>query len=174
LLEDVEAFKVAPAPAAGPGKWESGTQSFESLAGVTAAVDYLASLGTGGTRRAALRDAMDRIAVHEQSLAGRFFDGAVEIPGVRIHGPAPGDGPRAPTFALTLGGMRPAAAAARLAEEGIFVWSGHHYAVEATRRLGLLEQGGTLRIGFVHYSTEQEVDRVLDALARMVASTARP
>ena len=170
LLDEIEAFKVVPAPQSGPGKWETGTQSFESLAGVTAAVDYLASLGAGGTRRPALGDAMDRIAAHEDGLARRFFAGVAEIPGIRVHGTVPGDAPRAPTFALTLGEIRPAEAAARLAAEGIFVWSGHHYAVEATRRLGLLERGGTLRIGFVHYSTAGEVDRVLDALARVVAA----
>jgi cysteine desulfurase family protein (TIGR01976 family) len=167
LLDGLEAFKVAPAPGSGPGRWETGTQSFESLAGVTAAVDYLASLGTGDSRRDALRDAMGLIALHEEGLARRFFEGASSIPGITIHGPAPGTSPRAPTFALTLDGIRPADAAARLAAEGIFAWSGHHYAVEATRRLGLLDRGGTLRIGFVHYSTVEEVDRVLEALARM-------
>jgi cysteine desulfurase family protein (TIGR01976 family) len=170
LLEETEAFKVVPAPPSGPGKWETGTQSFESLAGVAAAVDYLASLGAGDTRRSALRDAMGRIAAHEDGLAQRFFTGVVGIPGIRVHGTIPGHAPRAPTFALTLGDIPPPEAAARLAAEGIFVWSGHHYAVETTRRLGLLEAGGTLRIGFVHYSTVEEVDRVLDALARVVSA----
>ncbi len=169
LLETLEAYKVRPAPADVPGKWETGTQSFESLAGVRAAVDYLAGLSglpADAPRRTRLDDAYRRIADHEQTLAKRFLDGVHEIDGIRLWGIDGVDG-RVATFAVTIDGMHPDTVAEALGQEGIFVWSGHYYALEVMGRLGLLDRGGAVRIGFVHYNTIEEVDRVLDALGRL-------
>jgi len=173
LLDAAEAYRVAPAPAAGPGKWESGTQSFESLAGLTAAVDYLAGLGTGEGRRPRLLDAMGRIAAHEADLAGRFLRGAAGIGGLRVYGVRDPEllEWRTPTFAVSVAGRHPDEVAAILAARGIFTWSGHYYAVEAMRHLGVLDEGGLVRIGFVHYTTRNEVDRVLDDLAAIAAGS---
>ncbi len=168
LLDRLDAYRVRPAPERPPGKWETGTQSFESLAGVAAAVDYLASLGSGDTRRAQLASAAERVGAHEDVLGRRFLAGAAELPGVTVHGIVDGR-PRTPTFAVDVAGVPAAAVAARLGEEGIFVWSGHYYAVEVMRRLGRLDSGGLVRIGFVHYNTAAEVDRVLAALERVSA-----
>lgn len=163
-LESIDAVKIRPAPEDPPGKWETGTQSFESLAGVTAAVDYLASLGTGATRRESLASAMGAITDYESGLSARFLAGVAETPGVELHGvPAP-DG-RTPTFAVSVAGVPPDEVAARLGAIGIFVWSGHYYAVEVMTRLGVIDDGGLVRIGFVHYTTPAEVDLVVDALA---------
>ncbi|MBM3695601.1 MAG: cysteine desulfurase-like protein [Actinobacteria bacterium] len=164
LLESLPAYKVVPAPDSGPEKWETGTQSFESLAGVAAAVDYLAGLGEGTTRRDRLAAALAAVGEHETALAARFLAGVAGIPHVRLYGP-PGVTARTPTFALEVAGMPPAEASRRLGEQGIHTWSGDYYAVGVMEHLGVAPRGGLLRIGFVHYNTAEEVDRALEALA---------
>ncbi len=162
-LAAVEAYKVRPAPEDPPGKWETGTQSFESLAGVTATVDYLASLGDGDTRREAITDAMARTEHHEDALTRRFLKGIDEVEGIRLYG-IHDDRPRTPTFAIAIDGWTPAEASEVLGDLGMFTWAGHYYAVEVMQRLGILDDGGLLRIGFLHYTTDAEVDRLLAAL----------
>lgn len=168
-LERFPAYKVAPAPMSGPGKWETGTQSFESLAGVAATVAYLASLGHGETRRSQLESAFAAIRDHENDLAGRFIAGLAEMPGVRLYGVAdpPRLADRVPTFALSVAGVPPAAVADHLGLQGINVWDGHYYAVAVMEHLGLLDAGGLVRVGFVHYNTRGEVDRALRALEEL-------
>jgi cysteine desulfurase family protein (TIGR01976 family) len=168
VLDRFDAVKIRPAPDRPPDKWETGTQSFESLAGVTAAVDYLAGLGSGADRRSALRDAMGKIGVYERTLSDRFLAGLAEIPGVSLYGMTESES-RTPTFAVAIEGMSPQEASRRLGEVGIFTWAGHYYALEVMESLGVLDEGGLLRIGFVHYSTPEEVDLMLDALDRLAA-----
>ena len=165
-LAGLDAVRIRPAPDEAPGKWESGTQSFESLAGVTAAVDYIASLGEGGDRRRSIVSAMSRIGAHETALASRFLGLVAELPTVTVHGVGGLDG-RTPTFAIAVAGMHPRRVAAELGRAGIFVWDGHYYALEVMRRLGVLDTGGLVRIGFVHYNTVDEVDRVVEGLDRL-------
>jgi cysteine desulfurase family protein (TIGR01976 family) len=167
LLEQTEAYKVMPAPDAGPEKWETGTQSFESLAGVAAAVEYLASLGEGSGRRERLRSGLATVRLHEESLALRFLEGIAGIPRVRLYGLSDPRrlAERTPTFALSVEGLHPGEAARRLGEQGIHTWSGDYYAVGVMEHLGVADRGGLLRIGFVHYNTVEEADRVLAALA---------
>ncbi|MEA3510899.1 MAG: cysteine desulfurase-like protein [Actinomycetota bacterium] len=166
VLESVEAYKLRAAPNTPPDKWETGTQSFESLAGVTAAVDYIASLGAGDTRREQLRSAMAHIGVYEGSLSERFLSGIANMPGIILYGRDVPDG-RTPTFAISVDGTHPDTAAEILGNQGIFVWSGDYYAVEVMRRLGVADEGGLVRIGFAHYNTAEEVDRVLTALGEI-------
>jgi cysteine desulfurase family protein (TIGR01976 family) len=167
-LERLTAYKVRPAPSLPPEKWETGTQSFESLAGVAAAIGYLAQIGVGaGTSlRSQLVSAMHRVKQYEETLSERFLQGAPSVPGLRVYGITDVErlAERTPTFAVSLEGYAPATVAMRLGEQGVFVWDGHYYAVAVMERLGLLEKGGLVRIGFVHYNTAAEVDRVLDAL----------
>jgi len=152
LMAGLPAFKVRPAPSDPPGKWETGTQSFESLAGVAAAIEYLESVGA------------DAIADHETSLGRRFLEGVAGMGHVRLYG-SPEMGPdRVSTFAVAVESRHPDAIARRMIDSGIYVWSGHYYAVNAMDRLGVLEAGGLVRIGFVHYNTFEEVDRVLTVL----------
>jgi selenocysteine lyase/cysteine desulfurase len=168
LLAELEAYKVRPAPAEPPGKWETGTQSFESLAGVSAAVEYLASLGSPNTgeasRRVAIRSAMEAIEIHERRLTDAFLSAAESLGGVTVYGPTIPGASRTPTFAVDVAGLTAAEVQRALGERGIFVWSGHYYAVEVMRRLGVLESGGLVRIGFVHYNTTEEVARVINEL----------
>jgi cysteine desulfurase family protein (TIGR01976 family) len=168
-LEAMSPYKVVPAPDTGPEKWETGTQSFESLAGVAAAVDYLASLGAGADRRSRLDDAFAAIRSHEADLTARFLAGLSEMPGVRLFGvadPARIDD-RVSTFALSVKGVHPARVAEYMAGCGINVWHGHYYAVSVMERLGTLDTGGLVRVGFVHYNTRDEVDRALTALEEL-------
>jgi len=151
VLERWRPYKVRPAPDEPVGhRFETGTLPHEALAGLGAAVAYLESIG------------WDAILAHEQSLAARFLDGLPA--GVRLHGPPTPEG-RTATFALTFPSTSPAAAAERLARHDVAAWAGNYYAVEVMERLGLTD--GALRIGFVHYNTEAEVDRVLELLTAL-------
>jgi len=175
VLDRLPAYKVRPAH----DHVETGTPSFESYAGTLAAVDYLRDLGRrygseadgagSGDARRELVAAMGTIAGHERALAGRMLDGLVAIPGLRVWGIADPArlAERTPTFAVTLSGTSPADAAAELGRTGIFTWDGDFYARGLIERLGLDERGGVLRLGLVHYSTAAEVDRTLDALAKI-------
>lgn len=163
-MTSLDAYKVRPAPSKPPGKWETGTQSFESLAGVAAAVDHIADLGTGDTRAGRLDDAFALMATHGHQVADRFIKGIDDLPRVRIVGvPKAGPG-RVPTFGVEVEGAEAAQVASHLSDRGIYVWAGHYYAVNVMDRLGVLDSGGLTRIGFVHYNTVGEADRVLEAL----------
>ena len=166
-LAELEFYKVRPAPSDPPDKLETGTQSFESIAGVTAAVDYLASLGDGTNRRARLVESYRRIQEHEHALSTRFIEGVTGLDRVTIHGVPEADERRVATFALSVQGISAHEAASRLSQAGLYVWSGHYYALNAVDRLGFLDTGGLLRIGFVHYNTDEEVDRALESLAAL-------
>jgi len=154
-MSSIEAYKVRPAPTDPPGKWETGTQSFESLAGVTAAVEYLESLGP------------DAIAGHETRLGQRFLDGIADLSRVELYGVPRMDGRRVATFAVGVAGLHPDEVARRMADAGVYVWSGHYYAVNVMERLGVMDSGGLVRIGFVHYNTPEEIDRALEVLATL-------
>jgi cysteine desulfurase family protein (TIGR01976 family) len=166
-LAELDYYKVRPAPSDPPDKLETGTQSFESIAGVTAAVDYLAGLGDGTNRRARLVEAYRRVWEHEHAMSVRFIEGASGLDRVTVHGVPVADDRRVSTFALSVDGMPPAEAASRLSDKGLYVWWGHYYALNAIERLGFLDAGGLVRIGFVHYNTEDEVDRALEGLAAL-------
>jgi cysteine desulfurase family protein (TIGR01976 family) len=142
LLERWRPYKVRPAPG-----YETGTMQHELLAGFVAAVEYVESVG------------WDAIVPHERELGQRFLDGLPQT--ARLHGVPRMEG-RVPTFALSVDGRSPTEVAARLGERGIFVWDGDYYAIEVMRRLGL--EDGAVRVGFVHYNTPDEVDRVLAEL----------
>jgi len=167
LLDSWRPYRVRPSPEHGPEAWETGTLSHEALAGLVAAVRYMGSVG-GGTNgtRSDLRAGMEAIEAHERELTVRFLRGVEAVPGARLFGIA--DPRRAhertPTFALRLGAQHPRRSAEALAERGVFAWDGDYFAVEIMERLGLEETGGALRIGYCHYNTNEEVDRVLDYL----------
>ncbi|MDH3606152.1 MAG: cysteine desulfurase-like protein [Acidimicrobiia bacterium] len=158
-LANLPAYKVRPAPDSGPDRWETGTQSFESLAGVTAAVDYLATFGEGETRRQQLENGYGEIAEYEAGLAERFLAGVAELGHVTVHGL--GGSGRVSTFSVEVAGLTDSEVAAKLGKQGIYVSNGTYYAVEVMQQLG---KAGLVRIGFLHYNTVEEVDAVLSAL----------
>jgi cysteine desulfurase family protein (TIGR01976 family) len=158
LAESLPADRVRPASEDPPGhRFETGTQSHEAVAGTVAAIDYLRSLGEGS-----LDLAFERIQAHEDALARRFLDGLPD--GVEVYGIRGVEG-RTPTFCFRVAGESPRRTAERLAREGLYVWDGDYYALEPIRALGLAEGGGAVRAGFLHYTSEEEVDRLLEALA---------
>jgi cysteine desulfurase family protein (TIGR01976 family) len=181
LLDELEAFKVRAAPDDPPEKWETGTQSFESLAGVTAAVDYLAGIGRRygraeaeersgvSERRTYLVRAMKAIKDYEEGMSLHFLQQARTVPGLHVYGITDVErlAERAPTFAVSLEGYTARQVAAHLGRQGIFVWDGHYYAVAVMERLGVLESGGLVRIGLVHYNTAEEVERTAAALRQL-------
>jgi cysteine desulfurase family protein (TIGR01976 family) len=181
LLDALPAYRLRPAPSQPPGKFETGTASFEAMAGTHAAIDYLASVGrrfgaefAAGFRgfegrRRDLKAGFAAIQDYETGLCGRLLAGLQAIDGLRIWGITDPDRlhQRAPTVSFTMDGLTPQEISRRLAEANIFVWEGNFYALAATERLGLEDQGGLLRVGLVHYSTAQEVDTLLGLLEDM-------
>ena len=155
-----------------PQRWEWGTLNHECIAGITACVEYIAELGRRSEqvsdRRHAIQAAYRAIQMHERELIERMLRGLSEIRGLRLYGIS-GPESRCPTFAVRIEGHTPLELATRLGERGIFTWDGNYYAINLTERLGVEKDGGFLRIGFVHYNTEEEVDRVLGALSADLA-----
>jgi cysteine desulfurase family protein (TIGR01976 family) len=173
LLSSLTPYKVRPASDALPHAFETGTQNHEGFAGWVAAVDYLAGLAPAqpaGDRRSAIgRTFAEAIGPWEAAISRRFLDGIAAIPEVRLWGIADPDrvDERTPTFAIRVSDRHPVETAKALAERGVFVWDGHYYALELMERLGLQDTGGAVRIGFCHYHTPAEVDRVLEELAAL-------
>lgn len=172
-LDRLNAYKVRPASHKPPGKWETGTQSFESLSGVTASVDYLAALGgEEGSRRSRIVRGMQAVKEYESTLSERFLRAATRVPGLRVYGITDLEelDRRTPTFAVSLSGFSPEEVATYLGDRGFFVWHGHYYAVEVMDRLGVLEEGGLVRIGFTHYNTYEELNRLIEILIELAAT----
>ena len=169
LLERLRPYKVRPADDRPPDRWETGTQNHEAMAGVSAAIAYLAEIGeragAGGTRREKLLTAMRTIQERERKLAERLIAGLLAIPGLAFYGIREPErfAERAPTVAIRLAHETPRQTAERLAALGLFVWDGNYYALNWSERMGL-EPGGAVRIGLAHYNTAEEVDRLLHAL----------
>lgn len=175
VLEALEPYKVRPAPESIPWNFAPGTASHEGMAGTTAAVDYFAWVGsemagaTGG-RAADVRAGISLLHEYEHGLSAHLIAGLRSLPGVRVQGITEPDGlsRRVPTVAFTHATLAPAEIASSLAQRNIFVWSGHNYALEVVRSLGLLESGGVVRVGPVHYNTTDEIDRFLNALESLL------
>jgi len=170
LLDGLPAYKVRPAPNSLPGRWMTGTQNHEGIAGAMAAVEYVAELGRtlnphADDRRAALRAAYAAIVPYEQHLAAMLLEGLAAMPDVKVWGvtdPAR-TWQRVPTVAITHRRFTPRQIAESLGGRGIFTWHGNFYALPLTEALDL-EPEGLLRIGLLHYNTEQEIARLLAAL----------
>lgn len=162
LIEGLDAPKLAPAPEYAPDRLETGTQNHEGIAGAAAAVDFLASLGTGADRRERLTSAVVAIRERKHELFGRLWEGLAEIRGVRLLGVPPG-GARTPTVAFAIAGVDPVDATRALAERALFVSHGDFYATSVVARLGYASTG-LLRAGLAAYSTIDEVDRLVDGV----------
>jgi cysteine desulfurase family protein (TIGR01976 family) len=173
VLEQLEPYRVRPAPAKLPWSFEPGTQSHEGMAGTAAAIDYLADLagaGFAGDRRKRLEAAMSAMVDYEQTLSRRLVQGLRDIPGIKVQGVTSPDAMhrRVPTVSFTHATERPDSIARALGRQNMFVWSGHNYALEAARALGIDSTGGAVRIGAVHYNTLDEIDCLLQALVELL------
>jgi len=183
VMEQLEPYKVRPAADELPWRFETGTQSHEGIAGIGATVDYFASIGSSmadqyvsnwsqfSGRRQHVHAAMDVLFEYEKQLATRLIDGLLSIDGVTIQGISDHDAMdrRVPTVSFTHNKMMPAEIAEALARQNVFVWSGHNYALELARWLGISESGSVVRVGPVHYNSAEEIDQMLAALSVLLA-----
>ena len=165
-LERLQVPKLDPAPETVPERMETGTQNHEGMAGAAAAVEFLGSLAEGGSRRERLTQSFGALHARGQSLLERLWRGLSAIPGVTLYGPPPGQ-PRTPTVAFTVAGRSSDAVAAALAEEGVFVSNGDFYATTVVARLGLTAHG-LVRAGCACYTTEEEVDRLVNGVRNTI------
>lgn len=164
LLDELETDRLRAQYSTAPHRIETGTPNHPALMGVRAAVDYLASLAPGASRRERLTNTMQGLAAYEHSLAQRYLKGLAALPGITVWGPGEGK-LRAPTVSVTIDGITAKDAAAQLSARGIQVWHGHFYAMAVLESLQLVERGGLLRTGVSLYNTPAEIDRLLAALA---------
>jgi cysteine desulfurase family protein (TIGR01976 family) len=159
LLGALDFPKLIPAPDSAPERAETGTQNHEGIAGAAAAVDFVASLSAGATRRGRLRAAFQQLHERGNALVTQLWSGLREIERVRLYGPSPGT-TRTPTIALTVNGLPSIDVAKKLAGRGIFLSHGDFYAMTVVERLGQAPHG-LVRAGCACYTTSQEVDRLL-------------
>jgi cysteine desulfurase family protein (TIGR01976 family) len=184
-LEGLTAYKVRPAPDDPPGKFETGTQNHEGIAGMLGAIEYLEWVGKTFRgiykekymdryrgRRLYLKQAMAAIRTYEYELSRAMLDVLEEIPGLTLYGlrDVRRLEERVPTFSFILQNQHPRQVAEKLGDAGIYVWDGNYYALAVTERLGIEESGGMVRVGAVHYNTMEEVSRLHQALVKIVDS----
>ena len=174
LLDKLIAYKVRPAGNLPPDKFETGTQSFESIAAVLGAMEYFAWLGrqfggASGDLNEALRKGIEVIDAYELQLNSALLEGLGSVPGIHIYGITDPQQMRrrVPTFSFTLDGWNPHTVAEKLAQEHINVWNGNYYALAVMERLGLEEQGGMVRVGLTHYNTSGEIEKLVQVLQTM-------
>ena len=180
ILADLKPYKVRPAPDTHPDCLETGTLSHEGMAGVTAAVDYFSWIGeriagtsycnqTSGVnkRRQNLTAAYSFIKNYEMPITRQLIDGLSALPNITIQGISKSDcfSRRVPTVSFTIDGYKPREISQELANNHIYVWDGHNYAIEPINHLGLMDSGGVIRVGLAHYNTEEEVEKTLKVIS---------
>ena len=181
LLDRLPAYKVRPAESKPPHKFQTGTQSHESQAGLIGVMDYLqwfadtfadadssaSTTNLRSPRANQISTALNVSNAYEQELCQYLIQGVLKIKGLRFFGIREPQraGQRVPTIAIRLEGEHPHATAERLGQQGICVWDGNYYAINLTERLGVEDTGGMVRIGLSHYNTHAEIDRLLNVLA---------
>ncbi|MGI8432088.1 MAG: cysteine desulfurase-like protein [Chthoniobacterales bacterium] len=170
LLAAIDFPKLQPSPNTAPERVETGTQNHEGIAGAAAAVDFLASLGEGADRRARLENAFAGLHERGEHLITRLWNGLEAMDGVQLFGPTR-DQPRTPTLSFVVEGFSSEAVAEKLGTEGVFVSHGDFYATTAIARLGQSEHG-VVRAGCACYTTEEEIDRLLEGVRKLSAARA--
>lgn len=164
LFESLEPFKLQPAPSYIPDKLETGTQNHEGIAGIKPAIEFIASLGEGETRKDRIRSGMEFVEAYENQLVGRLREGLSLNKKVTLY-QANHSVPKTPTVAFTVEGYTPLEVCQRLSEEhGIFIADGHFYATTLAEKLGIIEHGSWVRAGLAPYNTEEEVERFIQAI----------
>ena len=185
LLEDLKAYKVRPAPDNSPGKWMTGTQNHEGIAGVLGALKHFEWLAEQFAesqkqslaeekivgRRQNLVAAMTAIRAYEFELSRGLIEAIQAVPGTHIHGITDMKrlDERVPTVSFTLKGRHPREIAEALGKEGFYVWDGNYYALAVTERLGIESSGGMVRVGAAHYNTVDEVQRFGEVLKKVAS-----
>ena len=170
LLAETFAYKVRPAGEDLPHKFETGTLSHEGMAGCLGAIEYLEQFGEGETRATKVASAWQRLVSYEHELTLQLIEGLRGVRGLIIRGVTSANAMhrRVPTVSFTLEGHHPEGLAKGFADNNMFVWSGHNYAIEPVGRMGLMDKGGVLRVGLAHYNTSTEIDQFLSCLTRII------
>jgi cysteine desulfurase family protein (TIGR01976 family) len=189
LLSELTPYKVRPASNQPPGKFETGTQNHEGIAGALAALEYLAEIGERygqehvenfspdlADQKKALEMGMTAIRAYELELSRALVSELESIPGLRIYGISETRelDRRVPTFAFNIEGYTPRSIAEELGKRGIYVWDGNYYALAVTQRLGVEDSGGMVRVGPVHYNTAGEIERFGRELREIVGAATTP
>lgn len=175
-LERLKAYKVRPVPETLPEKWETGTLNHEGMEGFISAVNYIAEIGVkygetreNSSRREKIKRAFELIREYESRLAETFIERALSTKNLKIYGIKDKKkfSQRVPVFSIRKDEVSPYEMAKIFASENIFCWSGHFFAIEIVRRLGLEDKGGFLRVGFVHYNTIEEIEKFFAILEKI-------
>ncbi len=170
LLDRLPTDRLRTAGQTAPDSIETGTLNHAAIAGVSAAVEFIASLGNGNSLREKLITAYHKISTHEFILASKLYAGLKQISGVTMIGQDFSSNSRTPTLSFTLDGKTPTQVCEQLAKKNICAWDGHFYAIRAIESLGLLERGGVTRMGISVYNTVDEIDFTLAEVARIAKS----
>jgi selenocysteine lyase/cysteine desulfurase len=165
VLAALDVAKLEPATNEIPERVETGTQNHEGIVGAGAAVNFLASLAPGATRREKVVTAAEELHRRGDALFARLWNGLSAIRGVRCYGPPPGR-PRTPTLSFTVDGIPSTKVAEALATDGIFLSNGNFYATQVLKRLGIGAEG-LVRAGCACYTTEKEVERLIEAVGSL-------
>lgn len=167
ILKELEPYKLVPAPSYYPDNLETGTQNHEGIAGIGPAIEFFASFGEGVTRRERIRTGMEHIEAHENRLAQKLRSGLAAIDKVTVFQAAP-EIPKTPTIAFQVAGVAPEEVCKIMAEDhGIFIASGHFYASTLAERMDINKSGGWIRAGLAPYSSDEEVERLIQAVAAL-------
>jgi cysteine desulfurase family protein (TIGR01976 family) len=171
LLLETFGYKVRAVGNELPHKFETGTLSHEGMAGCLGAIEYLEQFGEGDTRAAKLKSAWCNVAEYEKRITLKLIDGLRKVKGLTIRGVTSANAMhrRVPTVSFTVDGVQPEKLAKHFAGDNMFVWSGHNYALEPIKKMGLMDKGGVLRVGLAHYNTSAEVDGFLGSLERALS-----
>jgi len=168
LGEELDVPKLAPAPEAMPERLETGTQNHEGIVGAGAAIDFLAGLGDGVTRRQRLNAAFAELGRRSEELFAELWEGIGAIPRVRRYGLPPGS-PRTPTLSFTVEGISSDDVARALADAGLFLSNGDFYATTVVERIGHAHDG-VVRAGAAIYTTHEEIERLIAAVKKLAGS----
>ncbi len=164
LLDRLETDRLRTQDQQAPYRIETGTLNHAAIAGVRAAVDYIAQLGHGSDVRASIVDGMEQLGRHERALGTMLYEGLKAIPGVTVFGPSFEVAKRAPTVSFTVGSLTAAEVSRHLADQALCTWDGHFYAIRPIEVLGLLERGGVTRVGVSLYTERREIARLCEAV----------
>lgn len=169
LIEGLAVAKLAPAPEYSPDRLETGTQNHEGIVGAAAAVDFLAGLGQGITRRARLEATFASTHAAGEALLAQLWDGLGQVSGVTRYGLPTGE-PRTPTVSFSVAGHSSESVSRALAGRGIFVSHGDFYATTVVERLGFAAEG-IVRAGCACYTSEEEVTRLIEGVGALGQSS---
>ena len=182
VLQSLKPYKVRPATEELPSCFETGTQSHEGIAGITASVDYFNWIGHEyakeyidekqhkNKKTQVIHAALNYLFEYESTLTDCLIEGLQTINKLKVQGITKKEAlqRRLPTVAFTIEGKKSPDIAAALAGENIFVWSGHNYALEVMKTLNLYDTGGVVRIGPVHYNSVEEIEDFINTLEKVL------